>query len=74
MTFLSSAFYQASTMPRWMQILAKYLVDVEPTFGIATDWLVLVALALAFSGMAALEFRRVSSTEGLRVYFFLNIS
>ncbi len=73
MTFLSGAFYPVSTMPTWMQLLTKfnpqtyavdgthyYLAGVEPTFGIATDWLVLVALALAFSGIAALGFRRAT--------------
>ncbi len=73
MTFLSGAFYPVSTMPNWMQWLAKfnpltyavdgtryYLAGVEPTFGMATDWLVLGALALVFSGMAALGFRRAT--------------
>ncbi len=75
MTFLSGAFYPpVKTMPNWMQWLAEvnpltYAVDasrhylaggVEPTFGLATDWLVLAGLAALFAGIAALEFRKAT--------------
>ncbi|AEH24034.1 ABC transporter permease [Pyrococcus yayanosii] len=73
MTFLSGAFYPVSTMPDWMQFLAKlnpltyavdgaryYLAGIEPTFGIATDWAVLSTLAVVFVGIAALEFRKAT--------------
>ncbi|NJE41782.1 ABC transporter permease [Thermococcus sp. GR6] len=73
MTFLSGAFYPISTMPEWMQWLSKvnpltyavdgsryYLAGVEPTFSLATDWLVLAGLAALFAGIAALEFRKAT--------------
>ncbi|ASI98712.1 ABC transporter permease [Thermococcus celer] len=73
MTFLSGAFYPVKTMPNWMQWLAEvnpltyavdasrhYLAGVEPTFGLATDWLVLAGLAALFAGIAALEFRKAT--------------
>ncbi|WP_457743009.1 ABC transporter permease [Thermococcus sp.] len=73
MTFLSGAFYPISTMPTWMQWLAKanpltyavdgtryYLAGVASTLGLTTDWVVLGALALLFSGIAALGFRRAT--------------
>ncbi|AAL80706.1 ABC transporter [Pyrococcus furiosus DSM 3638] len=71
MMFLSGAFYPVKTMPNWMQWLAKinpltyavdgvryYLAGVTPTFGIINDWIVLIILALAFAGIAGLEFRK----------------
>ncbi|NJE05459.1 ABC transporter [Thermococcus sp. M36] len=73
MTFLSGAFYPISTMPEWMQWLAKinpltyavdgsryYLAGVEPAFGIVTDWLVLAGLATLFAGIAAIGFRKAT--------------
>ncbi|NJE47737.1 ABC transporter [Thermococcus sp. GR7] len=73
MTFLSGAFYPISTMPEWMQWLSKvnpltyavdgsryYLAGVEPTFSLATDWLVLAGLAALFVAIAALEFRKAT--------------
>ena len=73
MTFLSGAFYPVSTMPGWMQWLAKvnpltyavdgtryYLAGVAPTFSLATDWGVLLLLAVLFNGIAAFGFRRAT--------------
>ncbi|NJE85782.1 ABC transporter [Thermococcus sp. CX2] len=73
MTFLSGAFFPISSMPNWMQFLAKlnpltyavdgaryYLAGIEPTFSIATDWTVLTVLAVVFVGIAALEFRKAT--------------
>ncbi|AMM54675.1 ABC transporter permease [Pyrococcus kukulkanii] len=73
MTFLSGAFYPISTMPEWMQYLAKinpltyavdgarhYLAGIQPTFSLTTDWLVLGLLAVVFVGIAALEFRKAT--------------
>ncbi len=73
MTFLSGAFYPISTMPGWMQWLAKmnpltyavdgsryYLAGVTPAFGMTADWLVLGGLAALLAGIAALEFRRAT--------------
>lgn len=73
MTFLSGAFFPISSMPNWMQFLAKlnpltyavdgaryYLAGIEPTFSIATDWTVLTVLAVIFVGIAALEFRKAT--------------
>ncbi|ANF21859.1 ABC transporter permease [Thermococcus piezophilus] len=73
MTFLSGAFFPISSMPNWMQFLAKlnpltyavdgaryYLAGIEPTFSIAIDWTVLTVLAVIFVGIAALEFRKAT--------------
>ncbi|ASJ11050.1 ABC transporter [Thermococcus sp. P6] len=73
LTFLSGAFYPIDSMPGWMQWLAEinpltyavdgsryYLAGVEPAFGIVTDWAVLLLLAVLFTGIAAMSFRKAT--------------